>query len=304
LQQAIDEAYAEGFLGENILGSGFDLKLTLHRGAGAYICGEETALLDSLEGYRGQPRLRPPFPATHGLYQSPTVVNNVESITSVPFIVQYGIDWFRQWGSEKSPGPKIYSLSGHVNKPGQYELPMGTTMRELLELGGGIRGGRKLKAWTPGGSSTPLLTAEHLDAPLDFEGMQTAGSLLGTAALMVLDDTVCMVKTCLRLTQFYAHESCGKCTPCREGTYWMVQILQRLEAGVGSDEDITTLLDTCDNIFGRSFCALGDGATSPIVSGIKFFRNEFVDHYTLGRCPFTQPDYDGARRRPAAAGAH
>jgi NADH-quinone oxidoreductase subunit F len=295
LQQAIDEAYAAGYLGDDILGSGFGLKLTLHRGAGAYICGEETALLDSLEGYRGQPRLRPPFPATHGLYQSPTVVNNVESITSVPFIVLNGVDWFRQWGAEKSPGPKIYSLSGHVNRPGQ------------IELGGGIRNGRKLKAWTPGGSSTPLLTEEHLDAPLDFEGMQAAGSLLGTAALMVMDDTVCMVKTCLRLTQFYAHESCGKCTPCREGTYWMVQILQRLEAGVGSEEDITTLLDTCDNIFGRSFCALGDGATSPIVSGIKFFRNEFVDHYTLGRCPFTTPDYDARRRATtpaAAAGAH
>jgi NADH-quinone oxidoreductase subunit F len=305
LQQAIDEAYAAGYLGDDILGSGFGLKLTLHRGAGAYICGEETALLDSLEGFRGQPRLRPPFPATHGLYQSPTVVNNVESIASVPFIVANGVDWFRQWGAEKSPGPKIYSLSGHVNRPGQFELPMGTTMRELIELGGGIRNGRKLKAWTPGGSSTPLLTEEHLDAPLDFEGMQAAGSLLGTAALMVLDDTVCIVKTCLRLTQFYAHESCGKCTPCREGTYWMVQILQRLEAGVGSEEDIETLLDTCDNIFGRAFCALGDGATSPIVSGIKYFRNEFVDHYTLGRCPFTPPDYEAVagrhHRAPAAA---
>jgi NADH-quinone oxidoreductase subunit F len=306
LQQAIDEAYAAGYLGDDILGSGFGLKLTLHRGAGAYICGEETALLDSLEGYRGQPRLRPPFPATHGLYQSPTVVNNVESITSVPFIVLHGVDWFRQWGTEKSPGPKIYSLSGHVNRPGQYELPMGTTMRELIELGGGIRNGRRLKAWTPGGSSTPLLTEEHLDAPLDFEGVQAAGSLLGTAALMVMDDTVCMVRTCLRLTQFYAHESCGKCTPCREGTYWMVQILQRLEAGVGSEEDLDTLLDTCDNIFGRSFCALGDGATSPIVSGIKYFRNEFVDHYTLGRCPFSTPDYDalGRRRATAGSGAH
>src|ERR1700710_2869540 len=306
LANAVLEAYAAGYLGTDILGKGYDLELVVHAGAGAYICGEETALLDSLEGYRGQPRLRPPFPATHGLYQSPTVVNNVESIVSVPFIVRHGIDWFRQWGAEKSPGPKIYSLSGHVNRPGQYELPMGTTMRELLELGGGIRGGHRLKAWTPGGSSTPLLTEEHLDAPLDFEGMQAAGSLLGTAALMVMDETVCMVKTCLRLTQFYAHESCGKCTPCREGTYWMVQILQRLEAGVGSEEDIETLLDTCDNIFGRSFCALGDGATSPIVSGIKYFRDEFVDHYTLGRCPFTKPDYavGGRRTGLAASGAH
>ncbi len=306
LQQAIDEAYAAGYLGEDILGSGFSLKLTLHRGAGAYICGEETALLDSLEGYRGQPRLRPPFPATHGLYQSPTVVNNVESIASVPFIVRHGVDWFRQWGSEKSPGPKLFSLSGHVERPGQYEVPLGTTMRELLELAGGMRGGRPLKAFTPGGSSTPLLTGEHLDAPMDFEGMVEAGSLLGTAAIMVLDDSVCIVKTCLRLTQFYAHESCGKCTPCREGTYWMVQILQRLEAGVGSQEDIDTLLDTCDNIFGRSFCALGDGATSPIVSGIQFFRDEFVAHFEQGRCPFagSEAAMDDAGSPYAIAGAH
>jgi NADH-quinone oxidoreductase subunit F len=304
LQNAIDEAYAAGYLGENILGSGFSLKLTLHRGAGAYICGEETALLDSLEGYRGQPRLRPPFPATHGLYQSPTVVNNVESIASVPFIVRYGVDWFRQWGTEKSPGPKLFSLSGHIEKPGQYEVPLGTTMRELLELAGGMRGGRPLKAFTPGGSSTPLLTGEHLDAPMDFEGMMAAGSLLGTAAIMVLDDSVCIVRTCLRLTQFYAHESCGKCTPCREGTYWMVQILQRLEAGVGSQEDIDTLLDTCDNIFGRSFCALGDGATSPIVSGIQYFRDEFVAHFELGRCPFSASDATAHDSYYATAGAH
>jgi len=304
LQNAIDEAYAAGYLGENILGSGFSLKLTLHRGAGAYICGEETALLDSLEGYRGQPRLRPPFPATHGLYQSPTVVNNVESIASVPFIVRHGVDWFRQWGTEKSPGPKLFSLSGHIEKPGQYEVPLGTTMLELLELAGGMRGGRPLKAFTPGGSSTPLLTGEHLDAPMDFEGMMAAGSLLGTAAIMVLDDSVCIVKTCLRLTQFYAHESCGKCTPCREGTYWMVQILQRLEAGVGSQEDIDTLLDTCDNIFGRSFCALGDGATSPIVSGIQYFRDEFVAHFELGRCPFSASDEPAPDSYYATAGAH
>jgi NADH-quinone oxidoreductase subunit F len=286
LQHAIDEAYEAGYLGRDILDSGFDLDLVLHRGAGAYICGEETALLDSLEGYRGQPRLRPPFPATHGLYQSPTVVNNVETIASVPWIVRKGVDWWRSMGTEKSPGPKIMSLSGHVARPGQYEVPLGTTMRELLELCGGMREGRPLKAWTPGGSSTPLLTAEHLDAPMDFEGVLAAGSQLGTAAIMVMDDSVCMVRTCLRLTQFYAHESCGKCTPCREGTYWMVQILARLENGVGSAEDLDTLLDTCDNILGRSFCALGDGATSPIVSGIQYFRDEFVDHYTRGRCPF------------------
>ena len=302
LQNAIDEAYAAGYLGSDILGSGFDLKLTLHRGAGAYICGEETALLDSLEGYRGQPRLRPPFPATHGLYQSPTVVNNVESIATVPYIVRHGVDWFKSMGTERSPGPKMVSISGHVERPGQYEVPLGTTIRTLLEMAGGMRNGAPLKAWTPGGSSTPMLTAEHLDTPMDFEGVQAAGSLLGTAAVMVMDDSVCMVKTCLRLTEFYAHESCGKCTPCREGTYWMTQILHRLESGVGSAEDIETLLDTCDNIFGRSFCALGDGATSPIVSGIKFFRDEFVAHYELGHCPF-KADTDPLGQL-VGAGAH
>jgi NADH-quinone oxidoreductase subunit F len=300
LEAAIAEAYAAGHLGTNIYGTGFDLQLTLHRGAGAYICGEETALLDSLEGYRGQPRLRPPFPAVEGLYASPTVVNNVETIASVPFIVDKGAEWFRSMGTEKSPGPKIFSVSGHVERPGQYEVPLGTTARELImDLAGGIKGAvkdnRTLKAWTPGGSSTPMLTAEHLDAPLDFEGVAAAGSLLGTAAVMVMDDTTCMVKTCLRLTEFYAHESCGKCTPCREGTYWMVQILERLERGIGDEQDITTLLDTCDNIFGRSFCALGDGATSPIVSAIKFFRDEFVAHYEQKGCPFAAA--------PVAAGA-
>jgi NADH-quinone oxidoreductase subunit F len=287
LERAIAEAYAKGYLGKNIMGTGFDCELTLHRGAGAYICGEETALLDSLEGYRGQPRLRPPFPAIHGLYGAPTVVNNVETIASVPFIVLNGVDWFRQWGTEKSPGPKIFSLSGHVNKPGNYEVPLGTTARELIyDIGGGIPGGRELKAWTPGGSSTPMLTGEHLDTPMDFEGVGTAGSLLGTAAVMVMDDSVCMVKTVLRLTEFYAHESCGKCTPCREGTYWMVQVLERLERGEGTEADLKTLLDTCDNIFGRSFCALGDGATSPVVSSIKYFRDEYLQHVEMAACPF------------------
>jgi NADH-quinone oxidoreductase subunit F len=287
LERAIAEAYAKGYLGKNVLGSGFDCELTLHRGAGAYICGEETALLDSLEGYRGQPRLRPPFPAIHGLYGAPTVVNNVETIASVPFIVNNGVDWFRQWGTEKSPGPKIFSVSGHVVRPGNYEVPLGTTARELIyDICGGIPGGRALKAWTPGGSSTPMLTAEHLDTKLDFEGVGEAGSLLGTAAVMVMDDTTCMVKTVLRLTEFYAHESCGKCTPCREGTYWMVKVLERLENGQGTEADLKTLLDTCDNIFGRSFCALGDGATSPVVSSIKYFRDEYIAHVEQAGCPF------------------
>ncbi len=286
LLHAVEEARAAGHLGTDIHGSGFDLDIVVHAGAGAYICGEETALLDSLEGYRGQPRLRPPFPATHGLYASPTVVNNVESIASVPSIVLNGPEWFAAMGTEKSKGYTLYSLSGHVKRPGQYEGPLGLTLRQLLDLGGGMREGHELKFWTPGGSSTPLLTAEHLDVPLDYEAVAAAGSMLGTKALQCFDETTCVVRAVLRWTEFYAHESCGKCTPCREGTYWMVQILQRLEAGTGTEEDITTLLDTCDNIFGRSFCALGDGATSPIVSGVALFRQEFIDHITQQGCPF------------------
>jgi NADH-quinone oxidoreductase subunit F len=276
LQQAISEAYDAGYLGANILGSGYNLDLTLHVGAGAYICGEETALLDSLEGYRGQPRLRPPFPAIAGLYAAPTVVNNVESIASVPFIVDGGVEWFRSMGTQKSAGFKLYSLSGHVQRPGQYEAPLGVTFRELLDLAGGIREGHELKFWTPGGSSTPLFTAEHLDVKLDFEDVAANGSMLGTTALMVFDETTSVVRAVLRWTEFYAHESCGKCTPCREGTYWLVQILRRLEAGKGTAADIDTLLDVCDNILGRAFCALGDGATSPITSAVKYFREEFI----------------------------
>ena len=286
LQAAVAEAYAKGYLGTGIFDGDYDLDVVVHAGAGAYICGEETALLDSLEGFRGQPRLRPPFPAVAGLYASPTVINNVESIASVPAIVDKGVDWFRSMGSEKSPGFTLYSLSGHVTKPGQYEAPLGVTLRDLLELAGGVREGHELKFWTPGGSSTPLLTAEHLDVPLDYEGMQSAGSMLGTKALQIFDETTCVVRAVLRWTEFYAHESCGKCTPCREGTFWMVQILDRLEHGRGTEEDIATLLDVCDNIFGRVFCALGDGATSPIVSSIQYFRDEYVAHFTERGCPF------------------
>ena len=231
LQAAVDEAYAAGYLGTDINGSGFDLELVVHAGAGAYICGEETALLDSLEGRRGQPRLRPPFPAVAGLYACPTVVNNVESIASVPPIMLNGIDWFRSMGTEKSPGFTLYSLSGHVTNPGQYEAPLGITLRDLLEYAGGVRAGHELKFWTPGGSSTPLLTAEHLDVPLDYEGMAGVGSMLGTKALQIFDETTCVVRAVRRWTEFYAHESCGKCTPCREGTYWLSQIYERLETG-------------------------------------------------------------------------
>src|SRR3954447_14753285 len=273
LQRAVQEAYLAGHLGKDIHGSGFDLELTVHAGAGAYICGEETALLDSLEGRRGQPRLRPPFPAVAGLYAAPTVINNVESIASVPCIVNNGADWFGSMGTEKSKGMTLFSLSGHVRRPGQFEAPLGTTLRQLLELAGGVREGHELKFWTPGGSSTPILTAEHLDVPLDYEAVGAAGSMLGTKALQIFDDTTCVVRAVLRWTEFYAHESCGKCTPCREGTYWMVQILERLEKGEGDAQDIDTLLDACDNILGRSFCALGDGATSPITSSVQYFKD-------------------------------
>ena len=275
LQAACREAYAAGHLGQDIHRSGVGIDLVIHAGAGAYICGEETALLDSLEGRRGQPRLRPPFPAVEGLYACPTVINNVESIASVPSIVTGGIDWFGSMGTEKSKGYTLYSLSGHVKAPGQYEAPLGITLRELLDLGGGMREDAELKFWTPGGSSTPILTAEHLDVPLDYEAVGAAGSMLGTKALQCFDQTTSVVRCVLRWTEFYKHESCGKCTPCREGTYWLVQVLDRLNRGVGEDGDIELLIDLCDNILGRSFCALGDGAVSPITSAIEYFREEF-----------------------------
>jgi len=243
-------------------------------------------MLDSLEGRRGQPRLRPPFPAVAGLYASPTVINNVETIASVPCIVTMGADWFSSMGTDKSKGMTLYSLSGHVEKPGQYEAPLGITLRELIDLAGGVRHGHTLKFWTPGGSSTPIMTAEHLDVPLDYEGVAAAGSMLGTKALQIFDDTTCVVRAVLRWTEFYKHESCGKCTPCREGTWWLVQILQRLEDGQGSEADLEALLDLCDNIMGRSFCALADGAAAPIMSSIQYFREEYLDHLQPDGCPF------------------
>jgi len=286
VQQAIEDAYKAGLLGKNILGKGFDLELVLHVGAGAYICGEETALLDSLEGFRGQPRLRPPFPAIAGLYAKPTVVNNVESVASVPSIISNGVEWFTAMGTEKSKGFTLYSLSGHVNNPGQFEAPLGITLRELLEISGGVRSGHELKFWTPGGSSTPIFTDAHLDVPLDYEGVSAAGSMLGTKALQIFDETTCIVRAVLRWTEFYKHESCGKCTPCREGTWWLVQVLKDLEAGRGTEADLDKLLDLCDNIMGRSFCALADGAASPIISSLKYFRQEYLDHLAASKCPF------------------
>jgi NADH-quinone oxidoreductase subunit F len=286
LHHAVREAYEAGYLGTDIQGSGLNLEVTVHAGAGAYICGEETAMLDSLEGYRGQPRLKPPFPAVAGLYACPTVVNNVESISSVPYILKYGAAEFAGMGTEKSKGFGIFSLSGHVTTPGQYEAPLGTTLRQLLDLAGGIRAGHRLKFWTPGGSSTPLFTDEHLDVPLDYESVAKAGSMLGTRSIQLFDETTCVVRVALRWIQFYQHESCGKCTPCREGSFWVVQILDQLERGQGSEADLDKLLDICDNITGRSFCALGDSIQAPVGSSIKYFRDEYLEHQRQGGCPF------------------
>jgi NADH-quinone oxidoreductase subunit F len=286
LQLAVAEAYEAGYLGKDILGSGFDLDVVVHPGAGAYICGEETALLTSLEGYRGLPRNRPPFPAVEGLYASPTVINNVESISSVPGIIRNGPEWFSGMGTEKSKGHGIFSLSGHVAHPGQFEAPLGITLRELIDLAGGMRPGHRLKFWTPGGSSTSILTDAHLDIPLDFEGVGSAGSMLGTRALQIFDETTCVLRAALRWTEFYQHESCGKCTPCREGSYWLVRAIGRLENGEGTDEDLETILDVSDNIMGRAFCALGDAAPVPITSAIKYFRDEIIQHQKEGGCPF------------------
>jgi NADH-quinone oxidoreductase subunit F len=297
LDRAIAEAYERGFLGRDILGSGYDLDVVLHRGAGAYICGEETALLESLEGRRGQPRQRPPFPAVEGLYGCPTAINNVETLANVPHILVKGGAWYASIGTEGSPGTKIFSVSGKVNRPGNYEVPMGTPARVVIEeLAGGVLDGKRLKAWTPGGSSTPFLTAEHLDTPLDFESIAAAGSQLGTGAMIVTDEGDCMVDAARRLLGFYADESCGKCTPCREGTWWAVRVLERIEHGLGREEDLPLLDDLCANMLFRGFCPLVDGAVSPMSSTLRFFRDEYEAHIRERRCPFSD-----RRARPAAA---
>ena len=275
VRAAVEEAYAAGHIGKNIHGSGFDLDVVVHAGAGAYICGEETALLDSLEGRRGQPRLKPPFPAVAGLYAAPTVINNVETIANIPVLYRNGSDWFRQFGTEKSPGFKLFAVSGHVNNPGIFEAPLGITMRELLGHAGGMRDGRKVKFWLPGGSSVPMLTEEHLDLPLTYEDMAAAGTMLGTGTPMVFDETTSVLKAVSRWLHFYKHESCGKCTPCREGTFWISSVLKRLEKGKGNPDDIQTLLDLCKQLGGRSFCALGDAAATPFPAAMKYFRHEF-----------------------------
>ena len=284
LDQALTDANERGFLGKGIFGSDFDLDIVLHRGAGAYICGEESALLDSLEGYRGQPRLRPPFPAVKGLYGQPTVVNNTETLMTLPHIVANGPQWYRQWGTEKSPGTKVVSVSGHVNSPGNYEIALGTSLGDLLELAGGLRAGSSLKAIIPGGASAPLLTST--DIAVDFESLKDAGTMLGSGAVVFMDESTCMVRNALVTTEFFEHESCGKCTPCREGTWWAVKVLERIEHGEGRAEDMDLLLDISNGMDGRSFCPLGDAASWALRSNVKLFREEFERHVAESRCPF------------------
>jgi len=275
VMNAVEQAYAAGFLGKNIQGSGFNLDIVVHAGAGAYICGEETALLDSLEGRRGQPRLKPPFPAVAGLYASPTVVNNVETLASVPAIILNGADWFKSMGTEKSPGFKLFAVSGHVNRPGIFEAALGTTMSELLDYAGGMRKGSKLKFWIPGGSSVPMLTPDHIDIPMTYEDLAAAGTMLGTGTPMMFDHTTSVVKAVTRWLEFYKHESCGKCTPCREGTYWITGVLEKFEHGKGKEEELEVINDVCGQIAGRSFCALGDAAATPFPGAMKYFADEF-----------------------------
>jgi NADH-quinone oxidoreductase subunit F len=276
LERAIDQAYTKGFLGRDILGSGIAFDLAVHRGAGAYICGEETSLIESLEGKRGQPRVRPPFPANAGAWGKPTVVNNVETLANVPFVITLGADVYARIGVEGSSGTKIFSVSGAVNRPGGYELPMGTTLREIIYTHAkGIRNGRALKAIIPGGASTPMLTPDHLDVKMDFNSVLAAGSMLGSGAVIVMDDTTCMVKATAVIVRFFEHESCGKCTPCREGTGWFAQIYGRMMQGEGRSNDIDALLNICGKMKGKCFCPLGEGALQPVMSSIRYFREDY-----------------------------
>ena len=302
IDAAIRAAYENGFLGRGIFGSKFDLDIVLHRGAGAYICGEESALLDSLEGFRGQPRLRPPFPAVKGLYGQPTVINNTETLSTLPAIITNGAAWHKQWGTEKSPGTKVLSVSGHVNKPGNYEIAYGTTLKEVLDLAGGMRNGKRLKAIIPGGASAPLLT--DTTVPMDFESLKEAGTMLGSGAVVFMDETTCMVRNALVTTQFFEHESCGKCTPCREGTWWAEKVLERVEHGEGRQEDLDLLLDIADGMDGRSFCPLGDAAAWALRSNVKLFRDEFERHVVEGRCPMDDQHlaFAGTRSRGLGLG--
>jgi NADH-quinone oxidoreductase subunit F len=291
LDQAIRTARAAGFLGTDLLRSSFAFDVTLYRGAGAYICGEETGLLESLEGKRGQPRLKPPFPAVAGLYSSPTLINNVETLSALPPIVTRGADWYAALGPEKSPGSKIFSVSGHVQRPGNYEVILGeTTLRELIfEHAGGLRDGRRVKAIWVGGSSVPVLGEQHLDTPLDYESLAAVGTFLGSGGCIVMDDSGCIVRATLRLASFYRHESCGKCTPCREGTGWIERILQRIVDGDGRPEDLDLLESIFGRISGKVLCALADGAVAPVASAITLFRDDFVAVIDQGGSPRREP---------------
>jgi len=284
-EEALEEARAAGLLGKNILGTDFSYDIHTHLGAGAYICGEETALLESIEGKKGQPRFKPPFPAMFGLYGRPTVINNTETLASIPDIVRQGADWFREIGVENSGGPKLFSISGNVARPGNYEIPMGTPFAELLEMAGGMRDGRPIKAVIPGGSSAPVLPGDvMMDLTMDYQSIQDAGSMLGSGAVIVMDDTNCMVKILERISYFYYEESCGQCTPCREGTGWMHRVVKRIEHGQGRMEDLDLLDDVAQKIMGKTICALGDAAALPVASFVKHFRDEFAYHVEHKKC--------------------
>jgi NADH-quinone oxidoreductase subunit F len=286
VQGAITEAYGRGYLGKNILGSGFDYDLLIHTGAGAYECGEESALMESLEGKRGYPRIKPPFPAVVGLYGCPTIINNVETLSAVPAIILGGGEAYANLGTPKNGGTRLLCVAGHVNKPGIYEIPLGMNMKEFIYgMAGGITGGKKLKAVIPGGSSCPLLTADEIDIPMDYDSVAKAGSMLGSGGMVVMDDDTCMVDMARRIMHFYAHESCGWCIPCREGTTWLRKMLERLHAGYGREQDIDMLSELSKNILGRSFCPLGDAAAMPTISIVQKWRNEFEDHLH-GRCAY------------------
>src|SRR6185369_12427025 len=301
LEQAIAEARAQGFIGKDILGTGFDLEIVVHRGAGAYICGEETGLIESLEGKRAYPRIKPPFPAVYGLFGSPTIVNNVETLACVPHIVSRGAEWFKSIGPEKSPGPKLFCVSGHVVKPGVYELPMGTPLREIIyDHAGGIPNGRKLKGVIPGGASMPVFTPDEIDVAMDMDSVQKAGSFLGSAGVMVMDETVCMVWVTLTLAHFFHHESCGQCTPCREGTGWLENVLHGLEEGHASPADVDLLLNIAGNMMGNTICALADAAAMPVRAFVTKYRAEFEEHARLGYCPM-RPRPAGSEEAPRHA---
>ena len=280
MDKAIEEAHAKGYLGKNIMGTGFDLEMHTHLGAGAYICGEESALLNSLEGGRGEPRMKPPFPAVEGLYAKPTVINNVETLCVVPYIVNEGAEKYASMGTEKSKGTKLVSVSGHVKRPGNYEVVLGTSTREIIyDLAGGIRDDNELKAFIPGGSSVPMLPADQVDVGYDYEALAAAGTMLGSGALIVIDNKADIVETTLRLISFYMHESCGKCTPCREGTRWLHQIVERILQHKGQLEYINKIEDICDNMAFKTFCPLADACVAPVVSSIKYFRSEYEAYF-------------------------